>query len=56
MVIRDSSGQVIAALVQQLSRAYQAVKVVAMAACKALEFGNEIGMIKRLWRETQIQL
>ena len=56
VVIRDSSGQVIAALVQQLSQAYQPVKFVAMATCKALEFGNEIGMIERLWRETPIQL
>ncbi|XP_030937723.1 uncharacterized protein LOC115962976 [Quercus lobata] len=48
VVIRDSSGQVIAALVQQLSQAYQAVKVVAMAASKALEFGNEIGIDKEI--------
>lgn len=42
VVIPNSSGQVIAALVQQLNQAYQAAEVEAMAACRALEFGIEI--------------
>ena len=35
-----------ALLVQQLPQTYQAVEVEAMAACKALEFGREIGLEK----------
>lgn len=35
-----------ASLVEQLPQAYQAVEVKAMAACKALEFGRETGLVK----------
>lgn len=44
VVVRDYHGQVIASLVQQLGQAYQAVEVEALTACRALEFGSEIGI------------
>lgn len=44
VVIPNCHGQVIVSLVQQLGQAYQAVEVKALAACRALEFGNEIGI------------
>ena len=40
-----------ALLVQQLPQTYQAVEVEAMAACKALEFGREIGLEKVILEE-----
>ena len=45
-MIRNNLGLVIASLVQQLPQAYQAVEVEAMAACRAMEFGREIGVAK----------
>ena len=44
VVIRDNQGLVIASLVQQISQAYQAVEVEAMAASRALKFGLEFGI------------
>ena len=44
VVIRDNQGLVIASLVQQLSQAYRAVEVKAMAASRALKFGLEFGI------------
>ena len=46
VMIRNNLGLVIASLVQQLPQAYQAVEVEAMAACRAMEFGREIGVAK----------
>ena len=42
VVIRDHTGFVIASLVQSISRAYQPIEVEALAAARALEFGQEI--------------
>nr|XP_023891641.1 uncharacterized protein LOC112003671 [Quercus suber] len=36
--------EVIASLVQQLDQAYQPVEIEALAACKAVEFGAELGL------------
>ena len=44
VVIRDCNGEVIASLNQQLDQAYQPVEVEAIAACRAVEFGNELGV------------
>lgn len=44
VVTQDNQGLVIASLVQQLSQAYQAVEVAAMAASRALKFGLEFGI------------
>ena len=44
MVIRDCNGEVIASLIQQLDQAYQPMEVEAVAVCKAVEFGNELGV------------
>ena len=44
MVVRDCHGEVIASLVQQLDQAYQPVEVVAMAACRVVELGSELGL------------
>ncbi|XP_075645259.1 uncharacterized protein LOC142616262 [Castanea sativa] len=44
MVVRDCNGEVMASLIQQLEQAYQPVEVEAIAACKAVEFGSEIGV------------
>ena len=44
VVIRDNQGLVIASLVQQISQAYQAIEVEAMAASRALKFGLEFGI------------
>ena len=44
VVIQDNQGLVIASLVQQLSQAYQAVEVEAMATSRALKFGLEFGI------------
>ena len=43
VVIRDHTGSVIASLVQNISLAYQPIEVEALAAARALEFGQEIG-------------
>ena len=43
VVIWDNQGLVIASLVQQISQAYQAVEVEAMAASRTLKFGLEFG-------------
>ncbi|KAL0011137.1 hypothetical protein SO802_006245 [Lithocarpus litseifolius] len=42
VVIRDSSGQPIATLSQQIPQAYNAVEIEAIAATKALEFAREV--------------
>ena len=44
IVARDSHGEVIASLIQQLDQAYQPVEVEALAAIKAVEFGSELGL------------
>lgn len=44
MVSRDYHCKVIASLIQQLDQAYQLVEVEAMAVCRAVELGNEIGV------------
>ena len=44
VVVRDCHGDVIASLVQQLDQAYQPVEVEALAACRAVEFGSELGL------------
>ncbi|XP_023885283.1 uncharacterized protein LOC111997430 [Quercus suber] len=44
VVVRDYNSEVMASLIQQLEQAYQPVEVEAIAACKAVEFGNEIGV------------
>ena len=44
IVVRDCHGEVIASLIQKLDQAYQPVEVKAMAASKAVEFGNELGL------------
>ena len=44
VVVRDCHGEVIASLVQQLDQAYQPVEVVAMAACRVVELGSELGL------------
>ena len=44
VVVQDGRGEVIASLVQQLDQAYQAMEIEAMAACKAMEFGSELGL------------
>ncbi|KAK9997364.1 hypothetical protein SO802_022050 [Lithocarpus litseifolius] len=44
VVIRDCNGEVIASLIQQLEQAYQPVEVEAITACRAVEFGSEIGV------------
>ena len=44
MVVRNCNGEVIASLVQQVEQAFQPLEVEAIAACKAVEFGSEIGV------------
>nr|XP_023893772.1 uncharacterized protein LOC112005706 [Quercus suber] len=44
MVVRDCNGEVMASLIQQLEQAYQPVEVEAIATCKVVEFGSEIGV------------
>ena len=44
MVIRDYNGEVIASLIQQLDQAYQLMEVEAMAVCRVVEFGSELGV------------
>ena len=44
MVIRDCNGEVIAYSIQQLDQAFQPVEVEAIAACRAVEFGSELGV------------
>ena len=44
VVVRDYRGEVIASLVQQLDQAFQPVEIEALAACKAVEFGSELGL------------
>ena len=44
MVVRNCNGEVMASLVQQLEQAFQLVEVEAIAACRAVEFGSEIGV------------
>ena len=43
VVVWDCRGEVIVSLVQQLDQAYQPVEIEAMATCKAVEFGSELG-------------
>ncbi|KAK9987323.1 hypothetical protein SO802_032274 [Lithocarpus litseifolius] len=44
VIIRDCNGEVIASLIQQLEQAYQPVEVEAIAACRAVELGSELGV------------
>ena len=44
VVVRDCRGEVIASLVQQLDQAHQPMEVEAMATCRAMEFGSELGV------------
>ena len=44
MVIRDNSGAVIASLAQLIEPAFQPIEIEAIAAARALEFGQEIGI------------
>ncbi|KAL0013888.1 hypothetical protein SO802_000957 [Lithocarpus litseifolius] len=44
VIIRNSEGLVIASVAQQLSQAYQAAKIEAMAVVRALQFGMEVGL------------
>lgn len=44
VVVRDCHGEVIAFLIQQLDQAYQPVEVEAMATCRAVELGSELGL------------
>ena len=44
MVICNSCGLVVVALVQQLTQLYELVEVEATIACRVLEFGREIGI------------
>ena len=44
VVVQDCQGEVIASLVQQLAQAYQPMVVEALAACRAVEFGSELGL------------
>lgn len=44
MVVRDYNGHVISSLVEQMGQAYQPVEVKAIAACRVVEFGSEIGV------------
>ena len=44
VVVRDCNGEVMASLIQQLEQAYQPVEVEAIAACRAVEFGSEVGV------------
>ena len=46
VVVRDCRGEVIQSLVQQLDQAYQPVEIEALATCKAVEFGSELGLHK----------
>ena len=43
-MVRDCNGEVMASLIQQLEQAYQPVEVEAIAACRTVEFGSEIGV------------
>ena len=43
VVIRDSAGQVLASMSQQINQAYSAEEVETLAACKALRFASDIG-------------
>ena len=44
MVVRNCNGEVIASLMLQLEQAFQPLEVEAIAACRAVEFGSEIGV------------
>ena len=44
VVVRDCNDEVMASLIQQLEQAYQPVQVEAIAMCRAVDFGNEIGV------------
>ena len=44
MVVRNCNGEVIASLVLQLEQAFQPLEVEAIVACRAVEFGCEIGV------------
>ncbi|XP_075648656.1 uncharacterized protein LOC142619445 [Castanea sativa] len=46
VVIRDSSGQVLASCSQRLSQAYSSTEVEALAAAKAVSFAAELGITK----------
>ncbi|XP_050241180.1 uncharacterized protein LOC126690092 [Quercus robur] len=44
VVVRNCNGEVMASLIQQLEQAFQPVEVEVIAACRAVEFGSEIGV------------
>ena len=44
VVVRNCNGEVMASLGQQLEQAFQPVEVEAIVACRAVEFGSEIGV------------
>ena len=44
VVVRNCNGEVIASLMQQVEQAFQPLEVEAIAACRAVEFGSEIGV------------
>ena len=48
VVIRNSSGQVIASCSQQLSQAYSSNKIEALATAKAVSFAVKIGITKAI--------
>ena len=44
VVVHDCNGEVMTSLIQQLEQAYQPVEVEAIATCRAVDFGSEIGV------------
>ncbi|XP_075665671.1 uncharacterized protein LOC142635397 [Castanea sativa] len=44
VVVRDSAGNVLASMSQQLCQAYSAEEIERVAACKALQFASDIGI------------
>ena len=48
VVIRDHDGSMIASLAQQLNQAYKPMEIEAMAATRAVEFAEEVGVDKVL--------
>ena len=44
VIVRNCNSEVIASLVQQVEQAFQPLQVEAIAACRAVEFGSEIGV------------
>ena len=44
MVVCNCNGEAMASLIQQLEQAFQPVEVEAIAACRVVDFGSEIGV------------